>query len=177
MKFANYAEPTRSFIDQNTDVWSYRVDGHKMEHLGHERIVFLGPKAQAILLPYLFRDAEAFCFSPAESRAKQLADLRTKRKTTVQPSQMNRRKAKPKRRPGIRYNRSSYLHAIRRACEKAGVPNWHPNQLRHTRATELRKQFGLDVARVVCGHRDPRTTEIYAERDRETAADCMQEIG
>ena len=46
---------------------------------------------------------------------------------------------------------------IAETAEAAGVkaeliPDWHPNQLRHTRATEVRKQFGLEAAQVVLGH-------------------------
>jgi hypothetical protein len=31
--------------------------------------------------------------------------------------------------------------------------HWHPHQLRHNAATELRREFGLDTARVILGHR------------------------
>jgi integrase len=54
---------------------------------------------------------------------------------------------------------------------------WHPHQLRHTRATELRREYGLDVARTVLGHRSPIVTEIYAEADRMKAAEAMLKLG
>jgi integrase len=54
---------------------------------------------------------------------------------------------------------------------------WHPHQLRHLRATELRREFGLDVARAVLGHRTPIVTEIYAEIDTAKAIDAMSRIG
>ena len=59
--------------------------------------------------------------------------------------------------------------AIWRACDKAGIPRWSPNRLRHTKATELRKQFGLDAAGAVLGHTKLETTQIYAERSMELA--------
>lgn len=46
-------------IDRTADVWVYRPESHKMEHHGRERIVFLGPKAQAILRPYVLGRARA----------------------------------------------------------------------------------------------------------------------
>jgi integrase len=49
--------------------------------------------------------------------------------------------------------------------------------LRHAAATRLRREFGLDVARVVLGHSSPVVTEIYAEADREKAAAVMRKIG
>src|SRR5262249_2758327 len=50
---------------------------------------------------------------------------------------------------------------------------WHANQLRHAKATELRREAGLDAARVVLGHRSPQVTTIYAEADTAKAADVM----
>jgi integrase len=54
---------------------------------------------------------------------------------------------------------------------------WHPHQLRHTAATRLRREFGLDVARVVLGHRSPQITEVYAEIDVNRAAEAMEKLG
>jgi integrase len=57
------------------------------------------------------------------------------------------------------------------------VPHWHPHQLRHTKATEVRKEAGLDAARAVLGHRSPVITEHYAELDVSKAADVMERLG
>jgi integrase len=54
---------------------------------------------------------------------------------------------------------------------------WHPHRLRHTAATKLRREFGLDVARVVLGHRSPQITELYAELDIGRAAEVMERLG
>jgi integrase len=54
---------------------------------------------------------------------------------------------------------------------------WHPSQLRHTKATELRREFGLDAARAVLGHRSPQVTEVYAEIDVAKAAQAMEKLG
>jgi integrase len=54
---------------------------------------------------------------------------------------------------------------------------WHANQLRHAKATELRKEAGLDAARVVLGHRSPKVTETYAELDVTKAAEIMGRLG
>jgi integrase len=54
---------------------------------------------------------------------------------------------------------------------------WHPNQLRHTKATELRREFGIDAARAVLGHRSPQITEVYAEIDVIKAAQVMEKLG
>jgi hypothetical protein len=54
---------------------------------------------------------------------------------------------------------------------------WHPNQLRHAKATEIRREAGLDAARVVLGHRSPQITEVYAEIDVNKAAEVMARLG
>ena len=39
---------------------------HKSEHHDRERVIFIGRKGQRILLPYLLRPADYYCFSPRE---------------------------------------------------------------------------------------------------------------
>ncbi len=51
-------------IDRSGEVWEYNVDGHKTEHHGKRRTVFIGPAGQAILTPYLLRPEEEYCFRP-----------------------------------------------------------------------------------------------------------------
>lgn len=57
---------------------------------------------------------------------------------------------------------------------------WAPNQLRHNAATRIRQEFGrdgLEIARIVCGHQDGKTTAIYAEEDLVRAATAMAKVG
>lgn len=103
---------------QSNGVWVFRPEHHKTEHHGKERRIFIGPEGQAILRPYLDRDAEAYCFSPAESEAQRNADKRANRKTPMTPSQAARQaKPNPRRAPKERYTKDSYVRAIVRACE------------------------------------------------------------
>jgi integrase len=87
------------------------------------------------------------------------------------------RKTKPRRTPGEKYDRNSYGRAIRRAAEKAGVGTWSPHRLRHTFATEVRRQFGLEAVQVCLGHAAAQVSEIYAERDFAKAANVARQIG
>lgn len=66
---------------------------------------------------------------------------------------------------------------IHRACKAAKVPQWSPNQLRHSRATEVRKVYGLEAAQVTLGHATADVTQVYAERDRELARRVALESG
>jgi integrase len=163
---------------QTDGTWCYRPDHHKTEHHGKQRRIYIGPRAQEVLRPFLDRDPDAYCFSPREAEEARRSEMRAKRKTPIQPSQRNRLgKKNPCRRPGEKYCKNSYNRAIARACRKAGVPEWSPNQLRHTAATVIRERYGIESAQVVLGHSDPRTTEIYAERDFQKAASIMRELG
>ena len=78
------------------------------------------------------------------------------------------------RTPGAGYNTSSYRKAIWRACQSAGVPAWSPNQIRHTRLTEIRRTEGLEAAQVTAGHDRADVTQIYAERNSELAREVAR---
>ena len=54
---------------------------------------------------------------------------------------------------------------------------WAPHQLRHAAATKIAREFGLEHARVVLGHRVLNTTDRYAELDRAAARDVARRIG
>jgi integrase len=158
--------------------WSYRPARHKNKHRGLERVIFLGPQAQAVVKPFLTTNLEAFLFSPRAHVEAMHRRRAAQRKTKRAPSELRRRrKAKPRRVPAERYNRRSYRLAIVRACRKAGVPEWSPLQLRHTAATSIRARFGLEAAKAVLGHTRVETSQIYAERDLSRAEQIMEAIG
>jgi integrase len=164
-------------IDRSGQVWVFRPSTHKTAHRGHAREIYLGPKAQGLLASFLKADPDAYVFSPREAVAEFHLERRRKRKTEVQPSQGCGRKLHPKWVPGAGYKVGSYRNAILRACQRAGVPDWHPHQLRHSAGTYLRKQFGVEVARIILGHRSLQATEIYSELNREQAIEVMGQVG
>ena len=181
-------------VDTSGRVWIYTPESHKTEHHGRKRRIYLGPAAQENLRPWLRPELTAYLFSPAEAEAERHAKQRDSRKTRVQPSQQNRRRRRPRKSPGERYDTDSYRKAIqygvdranaeaKRKAQQAGlepgepIPRWHPNQLRHNAATRLRREFGLDVARCVLGHSSPVVTEVYAELDGAKAAEAMEQVG
>jgi integrase len=164
-------------IDTSGDVWVYVPHRCKSEHHDKQREVLLGPRACELLRPWLRSEPGAYLFSPAEAMEEQRAQRRQGRKTRVQPSQTHRRKRKPRKQPGDHYTVGSYRRAIQIACEKSGVAKWHPHQLRHGAATEIRKRFGIEAARIILGHEDVRTAQIYAEQDRSRGVEIMRLIG
>jgi len=167
----------RRDIDTSGAVWTYVPESHKTERHGHKRQIYLGPRAQTVLRPWLRADLDAHLFSPTEAMEWKRAKMRSKRKTPVQPSQQKRRKRRPRKGPGDCYTADSYRRAITYGCSRAKVPHWHPHQLRHNSATWLRKQFGIEVAQIILGHASLEVTQRYAEVDREKALTVMAHVG
>ena len=179
-------------LDRRGDVWIYEPTTHKTQYRGQSRRIALGPKAQKLLVPYLQRAPQAYLFSPVEAdawRRQQRRDHR-QRKTPIFPCETERlererqaRLRRQRRRPlGDRYTSASYNRAIHYGivrAHKAGkdIPFWHPNQLRHSRATEVRRDFGLEAAQVVLGHARADVTQVYAEKNMDLAVKIAKMTG
>jgi integrase len=164
-------------IDMTGPVWLYRPHHHKVAHRGFCRVIPLGPQAQEIVKRHLKTSVEAYLFSPRDTMEARWHRQRQERKSKVQPSQVDRKKKLPRRRPGERYQPAVICYAVRRACIKAGVQHWHPHQLRHTKATEIRREYGLDAARALLGQHGPQVTELYAELDQAKAVEVAWKLG
>jgi integrase len=54
---------------------------------------------------------------------------------------------------------------------------WTPGQLRHSYATEVRKNHGLEAAQVLLGHSRADVTQVYAERDVNRALQVARDVG
>jgi integrase len=111
-------------IDRTTQPWQYRPPQHKTLHHGHERVIFLGRKAQAIITPYLLRPDDKTLFSPAEAEKQRLEAAHQRRIESGTPRSCgnvpgSNRTQSPKRRPGEAWERTSYARCIARACDLA----------------------------------------------------------
>jgi integrase len=158
-------------------VWLYNPPKHKTLWRGHHRTIAIGPRGQEIIRRHLKPRIDAYLFSPAEQEVMIAAEKRANRKTKVQPSQVSRKKAKPKKKPGEQFDANDINNAIKRACARAGIPRWHTHQLRHTAALEVSRQHGLEAARAVLGHKSLQMTADYGGPDRQTASEVMGKIG
>ncbi|MCI0499013.1 MAG: tyrosine-type recombinase/integrase [Planctomycetales bacterium] len=200
-------------IDCSGKIWFYCPAEHKTAHHGHERKIYMGPRAQAVLRPFLLRPADAYCFSPAEAEAERRVEMHRNRKTPQSCGNLpgTNCKENPRRTKGDVYAVTAYRRAIERAIEAAFPPPellaqqpgesktkwqkrltpkqkaelkawfkqyyWHPHQLRHNAATFLRKEFGLETARIILGHRSAVITEVYAELDQQKALEAIVKVG
>lgn len=165
-------------INRTNEVWEYRPSHHKTAYQGRERIVFLGKKAQSIIISFQDRDSDKYLFSPKEAREEANALRRASRKTPMTPSQRKRtRKSKPKKSARDKYDSQTYGRAIANATKKAKCQHWTSHQLRHTAATTFREEYGLEAAQVLLGHSKADVTQLYAAPNHKRAAQVMLEIG
>ncbi len=176
-------------LDTAGQVWVYAPASHKTAHHGHARTIYIGPKAQSVIKPFLpGRAVTTPLLSPRDAVAEKAIEAPSHRRPKQQP---NRRATA--RTVGDHYTVASYRRAIQRACDKAFPPpdgmegeemrqwrkehRWHPHQLRHNAATHIRREEGIEVARIILGHRSLGMTEVYAEQDTRKALEVIQRIG
>ena len=200
-------------IDRNGSIWVYTLKQHKTAWHGHSRKIWIGPRGQQILTPFLLREPGSYCFSPTEAEADRLRLRSEQRVTSLSCGNVpgSNVKIAPQSSAGERYTTGSYRRAIARGCDWAfplakllakpedetkvqwqkrltekqkaelkawqKAHRWHPHQLRHNAATNLRKEFGLEAARIILGHRSAAITEVYAELDQQKAIEVMLKIG
>ncbi len=170
-------------IDMTGEVWIYSPTEHKNRWRGHRRSVALGPKAQPIVKRFLTTDLSAFLFSPAAAESERNRQRRMARKSKITPSQAARRsQPRPKRAKRKRYDTNSYRRAIEYGIKKARklgveIPHWFPLQLRHTHATQVRRDYGVEAAQVALGHARADVTQVYAERDLSLAIRIAKDCG
>lgn len=178
----------------NPEQWIYRPHSHKSEWLERVREVFLGPRCQEILTPFFDRPDEAYLFSPIEAeraRNDERADNRDpNRKTKVFPCELRQREKRKqtaatrtsKRPKQEHYSVASYRRAVEYGIKQARqhdveVADWCPRQLRHTMATRVREELGLEAAQVLCGHARCDVTQVYAQRNRALGMQAARQLG
>jgi integrase len=141
--------------------WEWRPR-HKREFAGRELVIYLGPKARAVLAPYLAvpqSPPDCYLFSPG---------TRTKRY-------------------GAFYSSQTYRQAVDRGIARANearakqglapIPAWTPHQIRHAKATLVRSAHGLEAAQAVIGHDSIDATQIYAARRTDDAKRIAESDG
>ena len=161
-------------IDTNRKPWIYRPPCFKTQWRGMIRAVLIGPKARAILSKYRDDDFNGFPFCPARVIASgvKLANLCNKRKRPVELMA-----SVPTKRGTACWNTETYTSALRTYCRHAGMKSsWTANRLRHSFATQVRRDFGIVKAGFLLGHSNgSRITDGYS---REAAVDeIVREAG
>lgn len=80
-------------------------------------------------------------------------------------------------RPLFKMSRFTLTKALTVACDKLDIPRFSPYHLRHTRATEVRDQLGLEAAQAALGHQNPSMTLHYSSKLDGLAATVAAKLG
>lgn len=164
-------------IDKSCTPWVYRPEHHKNEWRSKPRAILLGPKVREILMRHT--DGE-YPFSPIVAVAERMAELR---ENAHAPSRRDRKDPHAQRLPRNHWDTGSYTKTIYAACDRAGIPRWSANRLRHSFATQVRRQFGIDAARAVLGHSiglritDRYSFEAAEDETIEKASPAVEALG
>lgn len=132
-------------LDTRGEVWRYVPPpaGTKTLHLDKRPTFFLGSRAQAAILPHLEgKTGEAHVFDYLMGNGK-------RKRVTV----------------------ARYRITIGNAAKLAGVPHWHPHQLRHALATAVAERFrSLDHAAAALGDNAATAEAVYVHVDPQERA-------
>jgi integrase len=144
-------------LDRTASEWKYTVPptADKNYHREGDRApIWLGPRAQEVLAP-LVAAAEVG-------------------KHTIFAFPRQRRKSEGPR----PVSRLEYARLIAAACKRANVPAWHPHQLRHNRATELRRLYESNaVAARGIGTTEDVAARIYTDPQEAVDRRIARETG
>ncbi|AMV26103.1 site-specific tyrosine recombinase XerD [Gemmata sp. SH-PL17] len=165
-------------IVEEQGVWLFRPSQHKTRHRDRERVIVIGPRARAVLEEFLRVHSWSVnlpLFNPAVAETERQAARTAARKKVwrSQPRVKNRKVQAPR----AYYTTTVLANNVRRACDRAGVPRFAPNMIRHLFATEVRRDHGLEAAQVLLGHSRADVTQVYAERDLARALQVAREVG
>lgn len=177
-------------LDTSGAIWTAKIEHHKTSHRGKDRTLYFGKRAQVVLREFFpGKGPMDYLFSPEDAERERLERRHAERTTPLSCGNRpgtNKLDA-PEVAPGAFYTNDSYRRAIERAtaaaikeAQEKGLPEiapWHPHRLRHTAATRIRKELGLEAAQVWLGHATADVTQIYAEVDTARALDIAARMG
>lgn len=128
-------------------------------HHGIRKAVPIVGYARDVLIDYMNRDRESYCFTPTESDEWFRAMKRSKR---ITPAKYDKRPRKGTQQKNRFYDSGSYRQAVQRATKRAGVPKWTPAQIRHTTATDITEAIGIEGLSALLDHTTIGVPRHYA---------------
>eukprot|EP00752_Nemacystus_decipiens_P016733 g14971.t1 len=125
----------------SSEVWHFCPAHHKTAHYGITRKISLGPVAINLIRAWLPRVKGEWLFEGGRHK----------------PS-------------GKHVTVWSYRNAVMRVCKARDIEHWHPNQIRHSKLTEVYNDPAYDLkhAQQIAGHTTRSSTERYIDRPTET---------
>ena len=148
--------------DVDRENWLFVPVKHKTSHKGKVRVVPIPSSVRPMLLKRLLRPADAYVFAGDDGPYHKRALARAIDRAIVR---INRARAKEREEQGLDVD------------ELPPMDHWHPYRIRHTRATEVREQFGVEAAQILLGHSRVDMTQTYAKVTLEKAKEVGRLLG
>lgn len=153
------AKLTTGQIETTSNPWVANLDRHKTSHHGKSRRIYLGPRAQEALSPWLMPDdPDAVIFAPRRVDERQ-------------------EKRQGKRLPGKIYSRCGLSQCLKRAIARAAVPSFTLAQLRHSCAVNVTNSFDIETTRQLLSHSTVSMSRHYAQDADQAAREAAKTIG
>jgi len=170
-------------IDMSGPIWEYRPPKHKNTWRGQERVIMMGQACQMLVKAFVERrGTQDALFSPRDAIQERASRALTHRRENQKPGPR-----KTERYVQDQYDAKVITHSIRRAVAELNrdrvaqglepIPRWTVHQCRHAHATRVRRELGIEAARIALGHRDAGITLTYAEADLEVARQVAGLLG
>lgn len=154
------------WFNRSEEIWSVNLKKHKTLHHGKKRTLFFNATAQLILRQYLSADPSARLFPGVRTDKLAAAVKSACEKAFDMPAE-------------LRYRRRHPLTPAQKAKAKA----WHrehsftPHWLRHTVATKIADEIGLEASQRLLGHSNVAMTEHYAKSAKKKAVEAVNILG
>ena len=162
-------------IDRTGEIWLYRPSHHKTEDRDKSRIISFPRRASEIISKYI-GDEDRYCFESKSGCCYSEGSYRNAIKRAAErafplPERWKRRDGE---------SAKAWKSRLADVGEREDMERWRnehhwsPNRLRHSRATEVRRDFGLEASGATLGHSELATTQIYAERNLQLSIDVAR---
>ena len=158
-------------------IYTPAPEANKLDHADKDRVIFIGPRAWALLEPRLSTRTDGYIFRPRDGRIEAKKRRSDTRKNPITPGEIRRRRGTMKYPDGEHYKTQSYGHAIAAAAVRAGVRRWGPNRLRHFAASYIAEHESVQVAQTLLGHSNLATTMIYVKVAQRQAIAAAERLG
>ncbi|MCB0358032.1 MAG: site-specific integrase [Bdellovibrionales bacterium] len=161
----------------SADAWIYSPPEHKKKKYGQVRTIFLGPRCQALLDPYMDLGSTRYLF-PSDLVKLQEWQIREGKRVNDNLDRHGSQGQLIENKEIVYRQLSRYVvHAVQRAKEAGvNVEVFAPNQLRHGRATEVRERYDSLEAAAVFIQDTTSVAAIYAEKSKAFGLQIAREI-
>ena len=79
--------------------------------------------------------------------------------------------------PLFPFRHTAFSSRLKQTCLEVGIPPFVPYSLRHTKATELRDNIGIESAQAILGHAQPSMTARYSSKMDKLAIEAARVCG